>query len=251
MKILLTNDDGYQAPGINALDSVLTGLGHEVWMIAPAENQSAKSHAMHLTRRMHLIKMSEHHYHCNGTPTDCILFGLKSGLLPSLPDIVVSGINNGYNLSSDILYSGTCGAASEAVMQGVRAVAVSQECDEDGVYDFPTLAKIIGDSIDSLFAVSDLKSFININAPARNSGRMRTGGMNFLVYGDALLCVDASEGIHSYELRSSEPKSERNKGDESDFQITLSGDIALSAITVLPSIDLEVQSRLDCLCRRV
>ena len=125
MIILLTNDDGYQAEGISVLETVLAEAGHEVWVCAPSDQRSAQSHAMTLKGKIRFIRFDARHYHCSGTPADCILYGLNGGALPVAPDVVVSGINHGYNASTDILYSGTVGAASEAALRGIPAIAIS------------------------------------------------------------------------------------------------------------------------------
>ena len=119
MIILLTNDDGYESEGIRTLERVLASYGHEIWVCAPSGNRSAQSHAMNIISPVKLTKYKDKHYHCSGTPTDCILYSLKANVFKSLPDCIISGINHGYNCSSDILYSGTCGAASEGVMHGI------------------------------------------------------------------------------------------------------------------------------------
>jgi 5'-nucleotidase len=122
VKLLVTNDDGVDAPGIRALASALTEVG-EVSVVAPEREQSAKSHAFTLHKPLRVTRFEDGRTALSGTPADCAYSGIH-GLAPT-PDFVVSGINRGANLGSDVHYSGTCAAAREAVLQGVPAIAVS------------------------------------------------------------------------------------------------------------------------------
>ena len=124
MKILISNDDGYQAPGIVALYEALKDVA-EVEVIAPEHNNSAKSNALTLHSPLYVIRASNGFRYINGTPADCVHIAL-TGLLGYLPDLVVSGINNGANMGDDTIYSGTVGAAMEGYLFGVPAIAFSQ-----------------------------------------------------------------------------------------------------------------------------
>ena len=124
MKILISNDDGYQAPGIVALYEALKDVA-EVEVIAPEQNNSAKSNALTLNSPMYVSRASNGFRYINGTPADCVHIAL-TGLLGYRPDLVVSGINNGANMGDDTIYSGTVGAAMEGYLFGVPAIAFSQ-----------------------------------------------------------------------------------------------------------------------------
>jgi 5'-nucleotidase len=127
MRILLSNDDGIEAPGLAALERSLLGLG-ELWVVAPADPQSAKSHALTLHKH---VKISEHgprRFAVHGTPADSVYTAIHH-ILPGPPDLVVSGINRGANIGEDVHYSGTVAAAREAVLQGYPALAVSLHVD--------------------------------------------------------------------------------------------------------------------------
>ena len=123
MHILITNDDGYLAPGIQILAEVLSGVA-EISVVAPDRNRSGASNSLTLMRPLRAEKSSDGFFRVDGTPTDCVHLGL-SGLLDSLPDMVVSGINAGPNLGDDVLYSGTVAAAMEGRYLGLPAIAVS------------------------------------------------------------------------------------------------------------------------------
>lgn len=124
MRILLCNDDGYQAAGISALYEVLASFA-EVDVVAPEQNNSAKSNALTLHTPLYVQRAPNGFRHVNGTPADCVHIAL-TGLLGYRPDLVVSGINNGANMGDDTIYSGTVGAAMEGYLFGVPAIAFSQ-----------------------------------------------------------------------------------------------------------------------------
>lgn len=124
MKILISNDDGFQAPGLVALYDALKEVA-EVEVIAPEINNSAKSNALTLHSPLYVHRASNGFRYVNGTPADCVHVAL-SGLLDYRPDLVVSGINNGANMGDDTIYSGTVGAAMEGYLFGIPAIAFSQ-----------------------------------------------------------------------------------------------------------------------------
>lgn len=123
VNILLTNDDGFDAPGLRALERAVAGLG-TVWTIAPQTEQSAKSHALSMRDPIRAIERGSRQWAVTGTPADCVYLGVNQ-LLPSPPDIVISGINAGSNLATDVFYSGTVAGAREAACFGLRALAAS------------------------------------------------------------------------------------------------------------------------------
>lgn len=123
MRILISNDDGYLAPGIAVLAEALSALG-EITVVAPDRDRSGASHSLTLTRPLR-IRETSNGFHCvDGTPTDCVHLAL-SGVLDFEPDIVVSGINAGANLGDDVIYSGTVAAAMEGRFLGLPSIAVS------------------------------------------------------------------------------------------------------------------------------
>ena len=124
MKILISNDDGYQADGIIALFNALQGIA-DLEVVAPEHNNSAKSNALTLHSPIYIRQASHGFRYVTGTPADCVHIAL-TGLLGYRPDLVVSGINNGANMGDDTIYSGTVGAAMEAYLMGIPAIAFSQ-----------------------------------------------------------------------------------------------------------------------------
>ncbi|MBI5694236.1 MAG: 5'/3'-nucleotidase SurE, partial [Nitrospirae bacterium] len=132
MLILATNDDGVYSPGLTVLAKALKELG-EVYVVAPDREQSAVSHALTLHRPLLVEEVMDRVFAVNGTPTDCVNIAV-GGLLPRMPDIVVSGINKGGNLGDDVTYSGTVSAAFEAAIMGIPAIAVSMVARQDFIF---------------------------------------------------------------------------------------------------------------------
>ncbi|RFP89505.1 5'/3'-nucleotidase SurE [Rhodobacteraceae bacterium 63075] len=128
MRILLTNDDGINAPGLKALEKIawdLAGASGEVWVVAPAFEQSGVAHCISYTHPMMISKMGNHRFAAEGSPADCVMAALGH-VMPERPDLVLSGVNRGNNSAENALYSGTLGGAMEAALQGLPAVALSQ-----------------------------------------------------------------------------------------------------------------------------
>ena len=170
MKILLTNDDGYFAPGIQALAKVLAEE-HEVVVIAPEEEHSGQSHAITIKHSL-IVKPVEiegvdvEAYSVSGTPADCVRAGLDK-IVPWKPDVIFSGCNAGYNAGMDIIYSGTVSAAMEGVLLGIPSVAVSArwvkgQCRYDTA---ASVAKKIFDKVKKPFLSSAKPMVLNINVP--------------------------------------------------------------------------------------
>ena len=124
MNILISNDDGYRAPGIVALYEAFKNLGH-VEVVAPELNNSAKSNALTLNSPLYVHLGERGFRYVNGTPADCVHIAL-TGLLDFRPDLIISGINNGANMGDDTIYSGTVGAAMEGYLMGIPSIAFSQ-----------------------------------------------------------------------------------------------------------------------------
>jgi len=124
MHILLSNDDGYFAPGLAILATTLTHRGHEITVVAPERDRSGASNSLTLDRPLMVRTTPGGFHYVNGTPTDCVHLAV-TGLLPALPDMVISGINLGANMGDDTVYSGTVAAATEGFLLGIPSVAVS------------------------------------------------------------------------------------------------------------------------------
>ncbi|MEY2928948.1 MAG: broad specificity 5(3)-nucleotidase and polyphosphatase, partial [Pseudomonadota bacterium] len=143
MNILLSNDDGYDAPGIKVLASYLKKIAH-VTIVAPDRNRSGASNSLSLDRPLKVTEVEKDYYHINGTPTDCVHLAL-TGLLDKMPDMVISGINNGANMGDDTIYSGTVAAAMEGYLLDIPSFAISMSQHE--ATHFETAASITVDLI--------------------------------------------------------------------------------------------------------
>jgi len=125
-RVLISNDDGIDAPGLKLLEKVVRGLVGEVWVVAPESEQSAASHSLTLYNPLRIRKISKRKYAVSGTPTDSVLLALGEVMKDAPPDLVLSGVNRGGNLGEDVTYSGTVAAAMEGALLGVKSVAMSQ-----------------------------------------------------------------------------------------------------------------------------
>src|ERR1051325_7393845 len=122
-RILISNDDGIESPGIKILEQIARELSDDVWVVAPDQEQSGASHSLTTRRPLRLTEFAERRYAVDGTPTDCVLLAVKKVLRERRPDLVLSGINGGSNAGEDMTYSGTVAAAMEATLLGIPAVA--------------------------------------------------------------------------------------------------------------------------------
>ena len=125
MRILLTNDDGINAPGLRVLENIARAFSEDIWIVAPEVEQSGKSRALSLTEFVRVRKQAPRQYAVSGTPTDCVLLALDE-LMPEPPDLILSGVNRGQNIAEDTSYSGTIAAALFGMQNGIRSLALSQ-----------------------------------------------------------------------------------------------------------------------------
>lgn len=163
MRILLSNDDGYFAPGLAALAATLTDQGHQVTVVAPERDRSGASNSLTLDRPLAVRRTPNGFFHVNGTPTDCVHLAV-TGLLPELPEMVISGINHGANMGDDTVYSGTVAAATEGFLLGIPAIAVSLANIQEE--HFATAAEFVADLV-RRFAGQPLATptLLNVNVP--------------------------------------------------------------------------------------
>ena len=161
--ILVTNDDGYRSEGIHVLARALGRVG-EVTIVAPANESSAIGHALTLRRPLRLERISDRVYCVDGTPTDCVNVAIAQ-VLRRLPDLVLSGINKGWNLGDDVTYSGTVAGALEAALLGVPGIAVSLR-QTRGAYDFSQAADIAATLTEGMLRRPlPSRTFLNVNVP--------------------------------------------------------------------------------------
>lgn len=204
MNLLITNDDGYEGIGLRILARTLMKK-HNVYIIAPDSNRSAVS--QHITmfsqlkvRKVETEDFKDNMWLCSGYPADCVGVGLTSNLLDVKFDAVVSGINIGANMGTDIIYSGTCGAARQAVLTGIPAIAVSLDpidwgkAEREG-FKFEALAEFICNNVEKLAPLCSLskpRTFVNVNAASLDSykGYVFTDDLCLRNYHDSINLVE-------------------------------------------------------------
>ncbi len=132
MRILITNDDGIEAPGLDAMQQIASELSDDIWVVAPETDQSGAAHSLTLNEPLRIRTLGERIHAVKGTPTDCVIMGLRFLLADKPPDLVLSGVNRGSNIADDVTYSGTIAGAIEGTLLGVRSIALSLAVDFEG-----------------------------------------------------------------------------------------------------------------------
>jgi 5'-nucleotidase len=239
-RILVTNDDGVRSDGIRALANALNPLGQLI-VVAPLAEASAIGHALTLRRPLRLETISDGVYAVDGTPTDCVNIAITS-VLGGMPDLVVSGINKGWNLGDDITYSGTVAGALEAALLGPPAIAVSLQNKGDNA-DFSEAARaarILAQSV--LEKGLPARTFLNVNVPTGS-----TKGFRVTVQAKRNHVTKVDERIDPRGQRYfwiEEGQNEWEPHDRSDYQAVRDGYISitplqpdLTAYSVIPTIE--------------
>ena len=163
----MTNDDGIDAPGMAALETVAASIADEIWVVAPTEDQSGISHAVTLHHPLRAEPRGERRYGVSGTPSDCVALGISTLMAGAAPDLILSGINRGANIADDVAYSGTVGAAVTGTLLGFRAAALSQAYSRDAPVKWHTAIALAPDILTQLFAdpMHPRDACLNINFP--------------------------------------------------------------------------------------
>jgi 5'-nucleotidase len=165
-RILISNDDGIEAPGLKLLVKVARTLSRDVWVVAPELEQSGASHSLTLYRPLRVRKLGPRRFAVDGTPTDCVLLAVNVLLRDKRPSLMLSGVNAGGNLGEDVTYSGTVAAAMEATLLDVPAIAMSQHIVSDGPPQWATAARFAPEVIRRLTALPwPRQTLINVNFP--------------------------------------------------------------------------------------
>ena len=232
MLFLVTNDDGYLAPGLRSMARALEGLG-EVVVVAPDREQSATSHSLTLHHPLRLRETEAGWYHVDGTPTDCVMLAVST-VLGRRPDYVFSGINHGGNMGEDVLYSGTVSAAMEGTLLGIPSVAISLvHGDERWLEGYETVVrelaqKIMAAPVEELFPRDTL---LNVNLPDVNPGEVRGVRITSLskrVYVDPVVVDKDPHGKRYYWIGGGAPTWEGAEG--SDYLVVEQGYVSITPI---------------------
>jgi 5'-nucleotidase len=233
MKILITNDDGVHAEGLKALVASLK-KDHEICVLAPDQERSGVSHAMTLRNPGKIRKLGEGEYSCSGTPADCVILACL-GAVDFQPDVVISGINRGPNLGTDIIYSGTCGAARQAALVGLPGIAVSCASYRDPLL-YGAAASFVRRHLARLVELCGPDCFMNINAPSSDDDTLPGEWTVPSVrrYKDRLKSFEAPDG-YSYCFLS-DGRIETMDGAGTDHGAVAAGRVAVSSVLVYPQV---------------
>ncbi len=168
MRILVTNDDGINAPGLQVLQDIAKQLSPDVWVVAPEVDQSGASHSLTLREPIRMREVGERTYAVRGTPADCVIMAVRHVLRESLPALILSGVNRGANMAEDVSYSGTIAGAIEGTLVGIRSVALSQAggFEKEGQFPWET-ARAHGPGILRRLLAADWPTgvLMNVNFP--------------------------------------------------------------------------------------
>ena len=233
MRVLVSNDDGVDAPGIHALAQGLRDAGHEVYVVAPDRDRSGASNSLTLDGPIRTVQRAEDTWCVYGTPTDCVHVAI-TGMLEQEPDIVVSGINNTANLGDDVIYSGTVSAAMEGRFLGLPAVAVSLDTRNHDARHYETAARAAVEIVARLKADPlPANTILNVNVPDLAWSQVR--GFEVTRLGNrhrAEHCVaqDDPRGRTVYWVGPAGP--EQDAGPGTDFHAVRTGHIAITPIHV-------------------
>lgn len=240
MKILLTNDDGIGCEGIWALKKAFEAEGsHQLYMVAPEENRSGISHGITMQGPIRLRQKERAVWACSGTPADCVIVSLL-GDIAIKPDLIISGINEGPNLGTDIIYSGTASAARQGALHGIPSLAVSMGSHSKPFY-YDTAARYIINHVDELLSLWEVDTFLNINIPNSSSepAAYRLTHASRRRYNDQVVRFDAPDG-HNYCFMDG-GAIETREDDGSDWHVVEQGLVSISKIYIHPVVVQELK----------
>ncbi|HJV85766.1 MAG TPA: 5'/3'-nucleotidase SurE [Noviherbaspirillum sp.] len=240
MKILISNDDGYLAPGIIALADALKPIA-EIIVVAPDSNRSGSSNSLSLDRPLSVFRADNGSYFVNGTPTDCVHVALTGGF-SFKPDLIVSGINQGQNMGDDTLYSGTVAAATEGYLFGIPSIAFSQV--HKGWEHLDTAARIAREIVERDFKMLQKPYLLNINVPNLPYDQIKGIRATRLGKRHESEAVIKTQDPHGREIFWIGPAGkEKDAGEGTDFHAVANGYVSITPLQV----DLTHVAQLDML----
>ncbi len=229
MRILISNDDGYLAPGLRALAEALASIA-EIIVVAPDSNRSGASNSLSLDRPLSVQQAANGFYFVNGTPTDCVHVAL-TGMLDYRPDLVVSGINNGQNMGDDTLYSGTVAAATEAYLFGIPAIAFSQV--EHGWEHVDAAARMAREIVLRRFDELPSPYLLNVNIPNlpyEALGPLRATRLGRRHQAEPVIRAKDPRGREIFWI--GPPGACNDAGEGTDFHATAQGQVSLTPLQI-------------------
>lgn len=229
MKILISNDDGYLAPGIIALANVMTPIA-EIVVVAPDGNRSGSSNSLTLDRPLSVQRADNGFYFVNGTPSDCVHIAL-TGLLNFRPDLIVSGINQGQNMGEDTLYSGTVAAATEGFLFGIPAIAFSQL--HKGWDELEAAAMIAREIVERRFDSLPQPYLLNVNIPNLPYDQLKSVVATRLGKRHESESVIKDKDPHGRDIYwIGPPGAARDAGEGTDFHATANGHVSITPLQI-------------------
>jgi 5'-nucleotidase len=249
LKILLTNDDGISSAGIRLLAKALKNAGHRVFLVAPDTNRSGCSHSIHfLNEPLKLLEIEEDTWSCSGTPADCVITALLGGIpeiciatestalnMERAPDLVLSGINAGANLGTDIIYSGTASAARQGSFFGIPSVALSL-VESDLNWQWEPVVSYIAEKLVLIMGYWKAGTFVNVNFPniEKKPSALVPTFPSMRYYNDRIVTFASPQGDKYCFAKPG--KVENIPEDGSDWAEVLKGNAAFSVVLSQPAI---------------
>ena len=244
-RILVTNDDGIQAPGLEVLERIARAVSDDVWVVAPEQEQSATSHSLTVRRPLRIRHLDARRYSIDGTPTDCVVVAYSKVMREHKPDLVLSGVNQGGNLGEDVTYSGTVAAAMEAALLGIPAVALSQVRSGEHDYRWETAERHGPDVLRRLAKAGWARDMlVNVNFPDLPPDEVQ--GVNVCRQGRRDIATDVVEGVdpggRPY-VWIGDFASDETLEEDTDLAAIMRGEVAVTPL----HLDLTYDSRLAAL----
>ncbi|MDR0486795.1 MAG: 5'/3'-nucleotidase SurE [Treponema sp.] len=240
MRILLTNDDGITSPGITLLAAALRSMEHRVFVVAPDTDRSGSSHSIiFLNEPIKLEEIDKDTWSCRGTPVDCVIVALMGGIpeldtVQKAPDLVLSGINLGANLGTDIVYSGTAAAARQGSFAGIPSVALSL-VDNGGIWQWEPVISFITEKLEKMMEFWKEGTFVNVNFP--NNGTRPSALVPAFpskrYYNDRIVSYQSPDGKFYCFAKTGKTESAEETG--SDWDEVLKNNAAVSVILSQPA----------------
>ncbi|WP_413728964.1 5'/3'-nucleotidase SurE [Sodalis sp. RH22] len=173
-RVLLTNDDGIDAPGLELLAKAAQEIAEEVWIVAPAQDKSGVANSLSMREPVRVINKGPRRFAVYGTPADCVAYAVHQAMLGSPPDLVLSGVNNGSNLGFETLLSGTVGAAMTGMLSGIPSIALSQNRDPDQPVNWDSATRYLIPTLRHVLqATWDRQVCLNVNFPDMPADRVK------------------------------------------------------------------------------
>jgi len=225
--LLLTNDDGYLSEGLQRLKDYLSSR-YDVYMAAPDRERSAISMSLTINHPLRLNRISEKEFIVDGTPSDCINIALQK-LMPSPPDFIISGMNEGENLCEDVFFSGTVAGAFIGHMYGIPSMAVSLiKGKKERAFNFEEGARVTRDVLGKLLPLNNIDIVYNLNIPAHHNGKIAVTSMGLKRYKPSIVERIDPRGRDYYWIGTGNPMSDGEEG--TDLLAIKNGNIVLSVL---------------------